>query len=123
MGRAISQQQIASGDGAVSFTATETSTIRYVGLSHGNTDTGAVDIDFAIRLGPGYAEVRENNVYRADTPIAAGDRFKVAVEGGVVKYFKNGVLFYTSAIAPTYPLLVDSSLLSAGATVTNATMP
>ncbi|MFL6259031.1 MAG: hypothetical protein ACJ76Y_04905 [Thermoanaerobaculia bacterium] len=120
---AISQQQIASGDGAVSFTATETSTIRYVGLSHGNTDTGVADIDFAIRLGPGYAEVRENNVYRADTPIAAGDRFKVAVEGGVVKYYKNGVLFYTSTVAPTYPLLVDTSLLGAGATVTNATMP
>jgi hypothetical protein len=120
---AISQQQIASGDGAVSFTATETSTIRYVGLSHGNTDTTLGDIDFAIRLGSGYAEVRENNVYRADTPIAAGDRFKVAVEGGVVKYYKNGTLFYTSSVAPTYPLLVDASLLSAGATVTNATMP
>lgn len=117
---AISQQQIASGNGAVSFTATETSTLRIVGLSHGNTDTGFSDVDFGIRLGPGYAEVRENGVYRADTPIAAGDRFKVAVEAGVVKYYKNGVRFYTSAKAPTYPLLVDSSLLGAGATVTNA---
>ena len=120
---ATSQQQITSGDGAVSFTATETSTIRYVGLSHGNTDTGVADVDFAIRLGPGYAEVRENNVYRADTPIASGDRFKVAVVGGVVKYYKNGVLFYTSTVAPTYPLLVATSLLGAGATVTDATMP
>ncbi|HEX4961881.1 MAG TPA: hypothetical protein VF173_13650 [Thermoanaerobaculia bacterium] len=40
-----------------------------------------------------------------------------------MKYYKNGVLFYTSAAAPTYPLLVDTSLLSAGATVTDATMP
>jgi hypothetical protein len=119
---AVSQQQIAAGNGAVLFTGTETGTIRYVGLSHGNTDTRAADVDFAIRLGPGYAEVRENNVYRADTPFAAGDLFKVAVEGGVVKYSKNGVVFYTSTVAPTYPLLVDSSLLSAGATVTNATM-
>jgi len=117
---AVSQQQIAAGDGAVSFTATETGTIRYMGLSHGNTGTGVADVDFAIRLGQGYAEVRENNVYRADTPLAAGDRFKVAVEGGVVKYSKNGVLFYTSTVAPAYPLLVDSSLLSAGATVTDA---
>jgi hypothetical protein len=117
---AISQQQIASGNGAVSFTATETGTIRYVGLSHGNTDTHLVDVDFAIRLGGGYAEVRENNVYRTDTPLVSGDRFKVAVEGGAVKYYKNGVLFYTSTVAPVYPLLVDTSLLSAGATVTNA---
>ncbi len=119
---AVSQQQIAAGDGAVSFTGTETSTLRYVGLSHGNTDTQTTDIDFAIRLGQGYAEVRENNVYRADTSFAAGDLFKVAVEGGIVKYSKNGVVFYTSTVAPTYPLLVDSSLLSAGATITNATM-
>ena len=119
---AISQQQIASGDGAVTFTATETNTIRYVGLSHGNTDTRLTDIDFALRIGQGYAEVRENNVYRSDTPLAAGDTFKVAVEGGVVKYYKNGVVFYTSTVAPTYPLLVDTSLLSAGATVTNATI-
>lgn len=119
---AVSQQQITGGDGGVSFTGTETGTLRYVGLSHGNTDTQAADIDFAIRLGQGYAEVRENNVYRADTTFAAGDLFKVAVEGGVVKYSKNGVVFYTSTVAPTYPLLVDSSLLSAGATITNATM-
>jgi hypothetical protein len=119
---AISQQQIASGNGAVLFTATETDKIRYVGLSHGNTDTRVADIDFAIRLGQGIAEVRENNVYRTDTPLTAGDLFKVAVEGGAVKYYKNGALYYTSTVAPTYPLLVDTSLLSAGATVTNATM-
>ena len=91
-----------------------------MGLSHDTADTRLTDVDFAIRLGPGYAEVRENNVYRADTPLAAGDRFKVAVEGGVVKYYQNGTLFYTSTVAPTYPLLVDTSLLSAGATVTDA---
>ena len=119
---AVSQQQIASGNCAVLFTATETDKVRYVGLSHGNTDTRLADIDFAIRLGQGYAEVRENNVYRIGTLLAAGDRFKVAVEGGVVKYSKNGVLFYTSTVAPTYPLLVDSSLLSAGTTVTNAAL-
>ncbi len=119
---AVSQQQIASGDGGVQFTASETSAIRYIGLSHGNTDTHLTDVDFAIRLGSGYAEVRENNVYRSDTLTRAGDVFKVAVVGGVVKYFKNGAVFYTSTVAPTYPLLVDTSLLSAGAAVTNATM-
>ena len=44
----------------------------------------------------------------------AGDRFRVAVEGGVVKYRRNGVLFYTSAGAPAYPLLVDTALYSLG---------
>jgi hypothetical protein len=33
----------------------------------------------------------------------------VAVEGSVVKSRKNGALVYTSAVTPTYPLLVDTS--------------
>jgi hypothetical protein len=36
-----------------------------------------------------------------------------------VKYLKNGTVFYTSVAAPTYPLLVDSSLYTVGATFTN----
>jgi YD repeat-containing protein len=50
---------------------------------------------------------------------APGDRFRVAVEGGVVKYKRNGAVFYTSTIAPTYPLLVDTSFYTNGATLTN----
>ena len=42
----------------------------------------------------------------------AGDRFRVAVEGGIVRYRRNGVLFYTSAVTPAYPLLVDTALYS-----------
>jgi RHS repeat-associated protein len=44
---------------------------------------------------------------------------RVAVEGGVVKYKKNGTVFYTSSVPPTYPLLVDTSLYSAGSTLSN----
>jgi hypothetical protein len=40
----------------------------------------------------------------------------------VVGYYKNGVLFYTSAVSPTYPLLVDTSLRSTGATLSNVTL-
>jgi len=39
---------------------------------------------------------------------------------GVVKYLRKGSLFYTSAIAPIYPLLPDTSLYSPGATVAEA---
>jgi hypothetical protein len=41
----------------------------------------------------------------------------VGIEGGVVRYMKNGVVMYTSAVAPTYPLLVDTALFSPGATL------
>ena len=41
------------------------------------------------------------------------------VEGGVVKYRKNGTLFYTSLVAPAYPLLVDTAMLDMQSTVNN----
>jgi hypothetical protein len=44
----------------------------------------------------------------------------VAVVGGRVQYSKNGVVFYASSAVPTYPLLVDTSLWSLSATITNA---
>jgi hypothetical protein len=44
----------------------------------------------------------------------------VAVVGGRVQYSKNGAVFYTSAVLPRYPLLVDSTLWSLNATIMNA---
>src|SRR5439155_13779019 len=108
---AVSSQTITSGDGFVEFTASETTTIRAAGLSHANTDTTSADIDFAIKLWPGSeADVRENELYLADTTYVRGDVFRIAVQSGVIRYSKNGVVFYTSTVAPTFPLLVDTSL-------------
>jgi hypothetical protein len=117
---ALSQQQIASGNGYVEFTATETTLLRFVGLSRGATGTDASSIVFAIRLQSGNAEVRESGSYRTETTCADGDVFRVAIESGVVKYYKNGAIFYTSATAPVYPLQADASLFDLGATVGNA---
>ena len=47
---------------------------------------------------------------------------RVAVEGGVVRYRRNGALLYTSAAAPSYPLLVDAALYTQGATLNNAVL-
>jgi len=38
----------------------------------------------------------------------------------VVKYYRNGVLGYTSGVAPVHPLLVDTALNNTSATITNA---
>jgi glucose/arabinose dehydrogenase len=120
-GGAVSSQSFGSGDGYVEFTVTEAGTQRAAGLNRGNTSVMVADIDFAVSLnGAGYAEVRENGTYRWDTPYAAGDVFRVAVVAGQVRYSRNGVVFYTSATPPAYPLLVDTSLGSTGATITNA---
>ena len=107
----------------VEFTASESSTLRYVGLNRSDRGTGS-SMRFAIRLESGHAEVFENGTYRTDTTFNAGDAFRIRIGlGGVVKYFRNGTLFYKSAqssVDPSLPLLVDASLQSAAATITNA---
>ena len=116
---AVSTQQLASGDGHVEFTATEPTGLRFIGLSAGNQGTSAVEIRHAIRFDAGYAEVRESGMYRSDTPFATGDVFRIAVSGGIVQYSRNGTIFYTSQVAPAYPLLVDTSFSTMNTTVAN----
>jgi hypothetical protein len=118
---ATSHQELTEGDGYVEFTVGETAPIWLAGLSHGNDGTAHSDIDFAFSFnGAGSAEMRENGVYQSETTYAAGDVFRVAVSGGRVQYSKNGTLLRESAKAPEYPLLLDATLLSAGATIRDA---
>jgi hypothetical protein len=120
---ATSQQSIASGDGYFEFTVDSVPGQRFAGLSNGNGGTGWDEIDFAFRLwgASGDLDAQENGTYRPlGTKYAVGDVLRVAVEGGKVKYYKNGTLLYTSTAAPTYPLQVDTSLLAANSTVSNA---
>ncbi len=125
-GGATSVQRIEAGNGYVEFTATETNTYRWAGLSNGNNGTGYDDVNFAINLtsyahnGGFVANIHENGVYKGETIYNAGDVFRVAVEGGAVKYYKNGSLIYTSARTPAYPLIVDTAFGEVGATITNA---
>jgi hypothetical protein len=116
---AISQQTIAAGNGFVAFTVSS-GFAGTVGLSTGNPGTSGKEIKFGLRFFPGYVEVRESGIWKASWNIAAADIHKVAVEGGAVKYFQNGTLKHTSAIAPTYPLLVDTSLNTVGGAVQDA---
>ena len=119
---ATSQQTITSTGGYMEFTVGAVAGQRFVGLSNDNPGTGWPEIDFAFRLwGAGGLDVQENGTYRYLGAIyAAGDVLRVAVESGVVKYYKNGVLLYTSTVAPVYPLQVDTSLLNTNTDVTNA---
>ena len=118
---AVSQQQITAGDGYFAFTASETDTLRFIGFYSGNSSAGGNEMQFAVSLRPGgSAEVRERGILRTSTTYARGDVFRIAIMAGTVRYYKNGRLLYISALAPMYPLQVATSLLSRGATVTNA---
>jgi hypothetical protein len=49
-----------------------------------------------------------------------GDWLTIAIQNRRVVYMKNDTVFYTSTVVPSYPLFMDSSLYSPGATVNNA---
>src|SRR5262249_39608919 len=117
---AVSQQRVAAGDGYFQFTAAETNKERWVGLMQSGKTVSIRNIDFAFLLGGvGIASIRENGVYRTETTYKVGDVFRVAVEQGIVKYYKNNVPIYQSSVAATYPLAAAASILDLAGTVSN----
>ena len=119
---AASQQAIPSGAGSVEFTVSLGANLT-AGLSTGNAGTNGNDIKWGLRFfdaASDYVEVRESGTWKAAWNVAVGDVHKVAVEGGVVKYYQNGVLRHTSEVAPTYPLLLDATLSKVGESLQGA---
>ena len=117
--------QVLHGDGYVEFTAQETAAWRMAGLSNGDTNQNLNDIDFGIVLGgDGAYYIYESGTQRGSSygNYSAGDVFRVAVTNGVVTYSRNRTVFYTSAVAPTFPLGVDTALYDTSATIKNAVL-
>jgi hypothetical protein len=123
-GGAVSAQTLPSGDGLVAITASETNTYRLFGLGNGNSSQSYEDIEFGLYLySDGTLLVFEGGLYRGTFgPYSTGDILQVAVEGGVVKYKRNGTTLYTSTLTPTFPLLVDTAIYNQGATLNSATI-
>ena len=112
---AVSQQQ----GTALQFTASETGTLRSLGLGSGGIGAQPGDISFAFRLQGSTAEVREWGIYKAETPFAPGDVLKVTASSGGVTYWKNGTAFYTSTSHAGQPLRIQAVLSDANATLRN----
>lgn len=120
---AVSRARL-SGDGGVSVIATETNLYRSVGLSRGDR-TGTLDeIPYALILNASsQLNVWESGVSRGViTTYAAGDTLSVVVESGVVKYKRNSTVIYTSGVSPIFPLHVDTSFYSQGATISTSSL-
>jgi len=119
---AVSAQTIA-GAGWVEFRVDDPGPLVLCGLNANDAGPGAADIDFAIRIQSGIAEVRESGTYRGDVPAAAGDVFRVRVDdGGVVRYTRNGSVFRTSGLTASFPLRADASLYPMQAWIRDATI-
>jgi len=119
---ATSSQLIVSGDGYAEFTASETNKKRAVGLTTNTSVIGFVHLSYGMILGDdGTISINESNgVYGVFGTYTTGDKLRVAIEGGVVKYRKNGTLLRTSTLAPTYPLYAGAAIYSNAGTVTGA---
>ena len=116
-----------TGDGYISFTATQLNKRVYVGL----TQESSVDqnnhnstIDYAVYLG--YLNNRviifESGVQQpmVTTYYEVGDEFKVERVGDQIVYKQNNEIFHiSSSVAPTGSLIGDASFYDPGTTVDN----
>jgi hypothetical protein len=121
-GTAVSQQQLPDSGGMLTFVASGTGPLRFVGLGSGGTGGGAADIAFAVRLQAGVAEVREFGAYRTETAFGAGDSFQITVSAGTVRYARNGSVFYSSASQAPGGLRVQVVFHDLQAAVSNVTL-
>jgi len=118
---ASSVQSLASGDGYVTAILTNNGGTPIIGLSNGDADKNYVEIDFGIL--PHYSgglRIHENGVSIGTFGIYnTNDVIKIAIESGIVKYYKNDVLLYTSLNSPIYPVLVDTAFYSVGSVLSD----
>ena len=83
--------------------------------------TGVMTMNYAFSLWPnGSWEIRELGIYKTEGSFAAGDRFRVAIDAGRVKYYRNGALIYTSVVPPPGAMTFDVTLSSLAASLTDA---
>jgi hypothetical protein len=117
---ASSEQQLSSSDGGLQFTAADATTLKFVGLTSGSGSHNPNDLQFALRVQNGVAEVRESGAYRSEIRIASGDVLGIYILGGAIHYAKNGSIFYSSTAGARFPLRVDTSLFDSNATINDA---
>jgi hypothetical protein len=114
-------RQTVTENGYVEFTVGESYTFWMAGLDRRPGSGRWNDIDYAFRFnGNDSADVMERGNYRGgDTYYQAGDRFRIAVVDGRVRYIHNGTTVYESAEVTRGPLTFKVVLGSMGASIRN----
>ena len=110
-----------SNNGYFQCVAAENNKARMIGLSITNTGSDQNSIRYAFLLDNNATyRVYELGVYKnIVSTYAVNDTFRISVEANVVRYYVNRVLVFSSALAPTLPLIVDASLYDLGATISS----
>ena len=113
--------QTINDNGSVYTVINETNKSRMFGLNFNNTTASYTDIDFAIYLvGNGTVGVYENGSSKGTFgTYSSGDTARVEALNGSIYYYINSTLIYSSLNTPSFPLFVDVSLNTNGATIEN----
>jgi hypothetical protein len=98
-------------NGSFQFIASETNRRRMIGLSDSNIDNNWSTIDFAFYLeNNGNLSIRESGANRGNYGgYSSGDTLKIALENGIVHYYRNGQVIRVSSSVNT-SLFVDVSI-------------
>lgn len=109
-------------NGAFRFTAEESNTEKMIGLSSNSSNGNQNAIQYAFYLRQnGVIRIREQGNDRGNFgSYQAGDEFKLAIDGGVVNYYKNNNLLFISPNTPSLPLLADVAINYEGTRITEA---
>ncbi len=122
---AVSLQTIAAGEnGFVEITVEQTTTNRMFGLSDINVNSVFNTIDYAIFLIPGKRiQVYENGSFLGEfAGYDIGSVLRVERIDTTVSYLNDGVVFFTSGVASTTELIVDTSIHEVGGTLSNVVL-
>jgi hypothetical protein len=113
---------VTSGSASVQVTADSAGYGRMFGLTHTYSGPSYTGIAYAIELqSTGVLDIYEAGQWRAEPGrYAVGDVLKVAVQQGVVRYYRNGALLYTSRVTPIYPLASGASIRDPQGQLANA---
>ncbi len=115
-------QRIMPGEGALRVIPGATNTYRMIGLGVDNSNNSYTDIEYALFFAiNGALRIYESGSYRgAFGTYSSSDVFEIRRDAeGQVTYWRNGILFYTSARSSAgEELIVDTSLYTASSAVT-----
>lgn len=92
-----------------------------LGLNSADANDSYTDIDFAAYVQSTSIYVYENGSSKGAVggTYEIGDKIRIEVYNNEVKYYKNGILFYTSLNTPATSFIVDSSFYHVGASAKN----
>ena len=104
-----------AGDGRISWKVGSAATGVVVGFNDADLTTEYAECEHAIYCARGIYRVYESGAMRPATGgYAAGDVFTIRRRQGVVTYWKNASLIYTSEVRSTGTVFMDASLYTGG---------